>query len=214
MGHLSLVERLSSSRRFSLYLLKNCLKAKQKKSWDLQSFIIIYYSASFWQFFQWQLQDGKSNTTSIKTKCRMMQSLLIKYIINCCLHQKFFFYLWGTVERTTVVAPEYGGIRIRYTSSRRGNVWSVVLWGHIYRPLFCFTLVRAASMVSNSAKIVLGLQIHRWWRYKRGWQASTLRGVASLFTEVIFYRLRYIGGWSVSFVLSWEVSASRRFITP
>jgi len=39
-----------------------------------------------------------------------------------------------------------------------------------------FSLMRKASTMSNSANIVLGLQIQRRWHYESGWQVSTLCG--------------------------------------
>ena len=104
---------------------------------------------------------------------------------------------------------EVSVIGIQYTSVGVIICDGWTRWGLIFRPLRCFTLTRKASTMCSSATIVLSLWIQQQWHNKSGRQASALSSLSVL--EVILYWLRYVGGWSVSVVWSWEVSASQRF---
>ena len=98
-----------------------------------------------------------------------------------------------TVERTTAVGPEYGGICYRHSvTSGRCDRWT--RWGHIFGPLRCFMLTRKASMMSNSAESMQQQCLHTKAVNKRPHYA----GVTSLSIFGVNFVLAKVGWGLIS----------------
>ena len=118
--------------------------------------------------------------------------------------------LW--VRNVAVTLQAFSILPVGVVICDRLSCWT--WWDPVFGPLHCFTLMRKANTISNSANIVLGLRIQQRWHYESGQQASVLcgRNFAVHFRRWFCIAwLRYLGDWSVSVVRRWEVSASRRF---